>query len=211
MSEQKRQKYFGRRSGIGASPLSGQANRLPSLIGAACSANSITRYCNIADKSSHPSSSVLFTAQFRKPILGNFNLFTPILAFLTPSPLYIFMNPSVRSDYQRLNPLSVFRGSNFPALYLCASVAKNRVNSTQKFVSIRVNSRQKFPATKLKQIKPGWAKLSIFQKKNYFYEPISEHQRQSAVKSITRACSRPKPRSAGFQACWIADFSVGRG
>ena len=29
--------------------------------------------------------------QFRKPILGNFNLFKTILAFLTPSPLHIFM------------------------------------------------------------------------------------------------------------------------
>ena len=138
MSEQKRQKYFGRRSGIGASPLSGQANRLPSLIGAACSANSITRYCNIADKSSHPSSSVLFTAQFRKPILGNFNQFTPILAFLTPSPLYIFMNPSVRSDYQRLNSLSSFA---VPISLLCISVPRWQ-KSGQFNPKIRVHSRQ---------------------------------------------------------------------
>jgi hypothetical protein len=90
--------------------------------------------------------------------------------------------------------------------HLCASVAKIR-SIQPKNSSIRV---KKFPATKLRQIKPIWGKLSIFQKKIYFYESISEHQRLSAVKSITRACSRPKPRSAGFQTCWIAGFSVGR-
>ena len=40
----------------------------------------------------HPLNGPLVRPQFQKPILGNFNQFTPILAFLTPSPPYIFLS-----------------------------------------------------------------------------------------------------------------------
>ena len=68
---------------------------------------------------SHPLSSVLDWAlrplQFRKPILGNFNQFTPILAFLAPSPPVYFYEPI--SKHQRQSavecPLSAFPSSLF--------------------------------------------------------------------------------------------------
>ena len=51
-----------------------------------------------------------------------------------PCKSVVYVCSACISDNQRLNPLSVFRGSNLPALSLCASVAKIRVSNRNQTI-----------------------------------------------------------------------------